>query len=191
MIRPGCGITLALEQRLRIWLRSGLLRWPVDANQFSLRIGKLFLFMLQLGSGCSMQSNDTPAVTVAESGNGPFAQFVTAGHHVMGADEPERLGGRDTGPSPYEYLMAGLGACTAMALRLFADRHRWPLRKVTIALRHQVVATTDGGSVDRFIRTITIEGDLNGEQRAHLLTVAERCPVSRTMRRASEIVTQS
>ena len=65
------------------------------------------------------------AVVVTESGNGPYAQFVTAGRHVMGADEPERLGGRDTGPSPYDFLLAGLGACTAMTMRMYATKHDW------------------------------------------------------------------
>ena len=68
---------------------------------------------------------NTPAeaiITVVESGNGPYAQFVTAGHHVLGDDEPESVGSHDTGPSPYEYVLAGLGACTAMTLRMYAAR---------------------------------------------------------------------
>jgi putative redox protein len=142
-------------------------------------------------SAAATPNSPPPSVTVIESGNGPFAQFVTAGHHVMGADEPERLGGHDTGPSPYEYVMAGLGACTAMTMRMYADRHHWPLRKVTVALRHQVIAAEEGAGVDRFVRTIMLEGDLSNEQRARLIAIAEHCPVSRTLRRASEVVTQS
>jgi len=116
------------------------------------------------------------AVTVIESGNGPYAQFVTAGHHVMAADEPEQLGGRDTGPSPYEYLLAGLGACTAMTLRMYTDRHDWPLRRITVTLRHETVHTGDKNpATDRFVRIIELNGDLNGEQRAKLLDIAERC----------------
>src|ERR1051326_3601972 len=108
----------------------------------------------------------------------------------MGADEPERLGGRDTGPSPYEYVMAGLGACTAMTLRIYANRHGWPPQKLTIGLRHEAVRAADGAYVDRFFRTIDLEGNLTDEQRRRLLEIAEKCPVSRTLQRASEIVTE-
>src|ERR1700694_4482848 len=79
------------------------------------------------------------SVTVTESGLGPYAQFVTVGRHVMGADEPEPLGGRDTGASPYEYLLAGLGACTAMTLRMYATRKSWPLEKIAVELRHDKI----------------------------------------------------
>ncbi len=127
------------------------------------------------------------AVTVVESGNGPYAQFVTAGHHVMGADEPESLGGRDTGPSPYEYLLAGLGACTAMTVRMYAQRHKWPLTRTLVSLRHQKVPASAG---DRFERVLTFEGGLSEEQRARLLEIAEKCPVSMTLRRQSEVATR-
>ncbi len=130
------------------------------------------------------------SVIVVESGTGPYAQFVTAGHHVMGADEPEQFGGHDTGPSPYEYILAGLGACTAMTLRVYADRHGWPLRQLAISLPHQAVRTADACLVDRFFRTIALEGELSTEQRCRLLDIAERCPVSRTLRQASELVTE-
>ena len=136
--------------------------------------------------------NDTePKVVVRESGNGPYAQFVTAGHHVLGADEPERLGGRDTGPSPYEYLLAGLGACTAMTLRMYAARHAWPLEHIEVELHHDRVAAAEGTSrVDRFERLITLVGALNDEQRAKLLEIAEKCPVSQTLRRPSEVISR-
>jgi putative redox protein len=138
-----------------------------------------------------MTEDPAPAVLVSESGNGPYAQFVTAGRHVMGADEPERFGGHDTGPSPYEYLLAGLGACTAMTMRMYASRHEWPLERIAVALRHVTVQGTDAaGTVDRFERTITLEGPLDEEQRQRLLAIAERCPVSRTLRRASLVVSQ-
>ena len=127
------------------------------------------------------------AVTVVESGNGPYAQFVTAGHHVMGADEPESLGGRDTGPSPYEYLLAGLGACTAMTVRMYAQRHKWLLTRTLVSLRHQKVSASAG---DRFERVLTFEGGLSEEQRTRLLEIAEKCPVSMTLRRQSEVATR-
>lgn len=125
--------------------------------------------------------------TVVESGNGPYGQFITAGRHVLGADEPESLGGRDTGPDPYELLLAALGACTSMTLRLYAERHKWPLARVEVRLKHLRQGTPSGDVPDQFERVITLTGDLTGEQRERLLQIAERCPVSRTLRRASEI----
>src|SRR5215204_2663350 len=90
-------------------------------------------------------------VTVVESGNGPYAQFITAGHHVLAADEPEPVGGRDTGPSPYEYVSAGLGACTAMTIRMYTARQGWALHKISVELQHDKVPAVDGkGKVDRF-----------------------------------------
>ena len=130
------------------------------------------------------------AVVVEESGDGPYAQFVSVGHHIMGEDEPERFGGHDTGPAPYEYLLAALGGCTAMTIRMFANRHEWPLDKITVELRHERVrASGTGDPIDRFHRTIRLSGDLTGDQRQQLMQIAERCPVSRTLQRPSEIVT--
>ena len=130
-------------------------------------------------------------VMVIESGDGPYAQFVTAGHHVMAADEPQQLGGRDTGLSPYEYLLASLGACTAMTLRMYAARRNWPLRRVTVTLRHEASAycRQEGrdGSIPAEYR---IERDLNGEQRAKLwispsgVLSAARCSTRRKSSRS-------
>jgi putative redox protein len=129
-------------------------------------------------------------VTVVESGNGPYAQYVTAGRHVFGADEPESLGGKDTGPDPYELLLAGLGACTAMTIRMYAARKKMPLERVEVRLRHLQRASTAGQEVkDKFERMVTLVGsELTGEQRQSLLGIAERCPVSKTLRQSSEII---
>jgi putative redox protein len=128
-------------------------------------------------------------VTVTESGNGSYAQFVKAGRHIMGADEPEAFGGHDTGPSPYEYVMAGLGACTAMTLRMYAGRHNWPLQKTSVVLRHQKIQSADGKTkVDRFERVIYLTGGLTDQQRARLLEIADKCPVSQTLQHSSVIV---
>jgi putative redox protein len=117
-------------------------------------------------------------VTVAESGSGPFSQLVHAGRHVLSADEPEE---NNTGPSPYEYLLAGLGACTAITLRSYVERHNWGLRRTTVELWHEKVPAADGASTTgRFHRAIYLEGDLTGEQRS-------RCPVSQTLCRSSLI----
>lgn len=132
------------------------------------------------------------SVTVIESGNGPYAQYVTAGRHVFGADEPETLGGKDTGPDPFEFVLAGLGACTAMTVRMYANRKQWPLVRVEVRLRHlqRASASRDLGKdlQDKFERIITLHGDLSEEQRQGLLAIADKCPVSKTLRQSSEIV---
>lgn len=128
-------------------------------------------------------------VTVTESGV-PYAQAVVAGRHVLAADEPISQGGRDTGPSPYEYLMAGLGACTLVTMRMYAERHKWPLSRAKVELWHEkVTATGSAPHSDRFYRIIYFEGELAEEQRLRLLQIAEHCPVSETLRRASSIHT--
>lgn len=121
-------------------------------------------------------------VQVSESGNGKLGQFVTVGRHVMGADEPSAMGGNDTGPTPFEFVMAGLGACTTMTLRLYAERKGWPLDHVSVVVSLRRVASADGKSLsDRYDRAITLTGPLDAEQRAALISVADRCPVSRQL----------
>jgi putative redox protein len=139
----------------------------------------------------SMSPQPDDSVVVQETGNGPYAQVVTTGHHLLGADEPERLGGRDSGPSPYQFLMAGLGACTTITLRMYAMRHNWPLEMTSVLVSHRK-AVAEGGkpSSDTFERKIYLTGDLSDEQRRRLLEIADRCPVSETLRRASTVVSE-
>jgi len=127
-------------------------------------------------------------VTVAESGNGPYGQYVVAGNHVFGADESENLGGKNTGPDPYELLLAALGACTSMTVRMYANRKKIPLVHCEVRLRHLQRAAGSADKVDKFERVIKLTGDLSPEQRQTLLDIAERCPVSKTLRQALEIV---
>jgi putative redox protein len=125
-------------------------------------------------------------VTVAESGSWPYSQRVTVGRHVLSADEPESVGGHDTGPSSYEFLLAGLDACTAITLRMYAERHNWALRRTTVELQQEKIPTVDGTSkIDHFHRIIYLEGDLTEEQRLRLFEIAEKCPVSETLRHAA------
>lgn len=129
------------------------------------------------------------AVVVAETGTGKFAQTVSVrGRHILTADEPQSYGGDDTGPGPYEYLLAGLGACTSMTVRMYADRRGLPLERVSVTLRHGKVHAEDcadcetkQGMLDRIDREITLEGPLDDDAKAKLLEIAEKCPVHRTL----------
>ncbi|HLH87486.1 MAG TPA: bifunctional alpha/beta hydrolase/OsmC family protein [Xanthobacteraceae bacterium] len=133
-------------------------------------------------------TEDKRPVVVTEKGDGKFQQSVVIGPHHYLADEPVAVGGLDTGPSPYEWLIAGLGACTAMTLRLYAAQKKLPLERVTVTLSHAKIhaedcATCDTkeGMLDRIERTVTLEGTLDAAQRARLLEIADRCPVHRTL----------
>lgn len=127
-------------------------------------------------------------VTV-EGGSAGYAQRVRLGAHTFWADEPSTYpGGTDTGPSPYELLLAGLGACTSMTLRMYADRKGWPLEGVHVWLDHQKIHAKDcedcdgaSGRLDEIQRVVTVKGPLDAEQRARLLEIADRCPVHRTL----------
>lgn len=133
-------------------------------------------------------------VLVEENGEGRFGQDVLIGPHRLRADEPRAVGGLDTGPTPYGYLTAGLGACTAMTLRLYAERKNWPLDHVAVRLHHEKVHEADAagarGMIDRIAREISLEGALSAEQRARLLEIADRCPVHRTLESRVDIRTR-
>lgn len=135
-------------------------------------------------------------VLVRESGNGKFQQEVLSGPHRFLADEPVKVGGLDSGPGPYDLLLAGLGACTSMTLRLYADRKKLPLERVSVRLTHNKIHAEDcrdcetkEGMVDRIDRSITMEGPLDAEQRKRLLEIADKCPVHRTLESEIEIRT--
>ena len=129
-----------------------------------------------------------PGVRVAEAGEGRFAQLISAGRHRLRADEPEAVGGDDSGPGPYELLLAALGACTSMTVRMYAEQKKWALERVSVELRHDKVHATDcaecetrEGKIDRIERVLTLEGNLDEAQRARLLEIANKCPVHRTL----------
>ncbi|HKI98882.1 MAG TPA: alpha/beta fold hydrolase [bacterium] len=142
------------------------------------------------------EAGERGVVRVAESGDGPYAQVVNASGHALRGDEPETAGGHDTGPNPYDLLMAALGTCTSMTLRMYADRKQWPLRHVSVRLTHAKVHAEDSAGtetrptrLDRFERLITIEGDLDDAQRQRLMEIADRCPVHRTLHSPVQVVT--
>jgi len=117
-----------------------------------------------------------------------FTTDIMVRHHNLTADEPESVGGNDFGPSPYELLSAGLGACTAMTLQMYARRKKWDLREVVVHLEHykdyarDMKNTEDADSkIDHFDRVLELEGDLDDKQKKRLMEIADRCPVHRTL----------
>ncbi|HET8972443.1 MAG TPA: bifunctional alpha/beta hydrolase/OsmC family protein [Pseudolabrys sp.] len=127
-------------------------------------------------------------VLVRETGDGKFQQEVLSGPHRFLADEPVKVGGLGSGPGPYDLLLAGLGACTSMTLRLYAGHKKLPLERVSVRLMHNRIHAEDclncetkEGMVDRVDRNITMEGPLDAEQRKRLLEIADKCPVHRTL----------
>ncbi len=119
-------------------------------------------------------------VTVKENGQGRYQQEIRAGKHQYLADEPVDMGGADAGPAPFDFIMSGLGACTSMTLRMYAERKELPLRQVTVELSHHKVEI-DGVKRDCIQRIITLDGDLSEEQRQRLLEIANKCPVHRAL----------
>ncbi|MDH3693313.1 MAG: bifunctional alpha/beta hydrolase/OsmC family protein [Gammaproteobacteria bacterium] len=134
-------------------------------------------------------STDQQLVASIDDSRG-FTVNMQAGRHAMLADEPHSVGGNDFGPTPYDYVLGGLGSCTAMTLKMYALRKKWPLKRVTVHLNHDKIHAHDcecdlegdaKGRIDRLQRFIEIEGELDAEQRARLLEIADRCPVHRTL----------
>ena len=135
-------------------------------------------------------------VVVRETRASKFQQTVSIGPHHLLADEPVAAGGEDTGPGPYDYLLAGLGACTSMTMRLYADRKALPMERVTVTLKHSKIHAEDcaecetrAGMLDQIDRVISMEGTLDTEQRKKLMEIADKCPVHRTLTSEVHIVT--
>ncbi len=138
------------------------------------------------------------AVVVRGGFSEGLAQEITAEGHRLVADEPVGVGGTDRGPTPYGLLLASLGACTSMTLRMYARRKQWPLEDVEVRLRHGRVHAKDcedcekpKGMVDEIHRVITMKGPLDDEQRARLMEIADKCPVHRTLTNEIKIRTES
>lgn len=126
-----------------------------------------------------------------------LAQDITAGAHRFRSDEPAAVGGTDSGPTPYDLLLAALGACTSMTVSMYARRKQWPLERVTVQLRHSRVHAADCSSCDAteakltvIDRDIRLEGSLDEEQRSRLLAIANRCPVHLTLTSKIDIRTR-
>jgi uncharacterized OsmC-like protein/fermentation-respiration switch protein FrsA (DUF1100 family) len=137
-------------------------------------------------------------VVVRETRNSKFQQTVSVGRHRLLADEPAAAGGEDTGPGPYDFVLAGLGACTSMTMRMYADRKSLPLERVTVTLKHSKIHAEDcaecetkEGMLDQIDRVIAMEGALDTEQRKKLMEIADKCPVHRTLTSEIHIVTRA
>ena len=143
------------------------------------------------------KKSDVRGVVVRGSATG-FAQEILAGPHRMIADEPLSVGGTDTGPSPYDLLLAALGSCTSITVWMHARRKAWPLEELTVNLRHSKVHALDcaecetkEGMLDRIERDIHFAGKLTTEQRSKLLEIANKCPVHRTLMSEIDIRTRA
>ena len=132
---------------------------------------------------------------VTETGSSTYTQHIKAGYHELAADEPEPIGA-DAGPTPYDLLLAALGACTSMTVRMYANRKGWPLDRIRVTLRHSRIHAEDcaecettKGWIEHIDRDIELTGDLDDEQRQRLLYIADRCPVHQTLTSEVDIAT--
>lgn len=144
-----------------------------------------------------IKPNNPQETIVTETKKGQFTQEVRIGKHILTADEPIINGGNDTGPSPYDFLLAGLGACTSMTLRMYAKLKQFPLENIIVTLKHEKIHVDDcigcednKAKIDQIERLITLEGPLSPEQRTRLLEIADKCPVHRTLTSKIIIVTK-
>ena len=144
-----------------------------------------------------MAEETEPPVIIHGDAKG-FAQKIQVGSHHLIADEPASYGGTDTGPTPYDLLLAALGSCTSMTIGLYARKRGWPLEEITVSLRHSKIHARDcddcetkEGKVDRIWRDIRLTGSLTDEQRAKLMEIADKCPVHQTLTSEINIKTRA
>ena len=129
-----------------------------------------------------------PRTVSIDSGPSNYAQRVSVAGHILAADEPADFGGRDTGPTSQEYLMAALGACASITAQMYAKRKKWNLQSVHIDVAHERVLAADNGAsgatigmVDQLEMQISFAGDLSADQRNKLFEIANRCPIHRML----------
>jgi len=175
-----------------------LITKPADAQYAADVISTWAARYLELPKPAAPIGAPEGVVRVDEADPKGFRQDISAGpkHHVT-ADEPITYGGTDDGFTPYQLVSAGLGACTSMTIRMYARRKKWPLTHVSVDIMHDKIHATDcgnclteAGKIDQFRRVITMEGDLDTDQRQRLMEIADKCPVHRTLESKIEIVTE-
>jgi len=176
-----------------------LLTDPADADYAAGVVAAWAERYLDLPSPAPPEAAPEGVVRASEADPGGFLQDISSGpHHHLVADEPERHGGTDRGPSPYGLVSAGLAACTSMTIRMYARRKGWPLEHVSVDVTHAKAHAEDnagagegtGGKIDRFARVVRLEGDLDDARRARLMEIADRCPVHRTLEARAEVHTE-
>ena len=135
-----------------------------------------------------------PANVVVHGDASSFRQEIVSGKHRLRSDEPVTAGGSDAGPNPYDYLLAALGVCTSMTVGLYARRKQLPLENITVSLWHSRIHAKDceecetkEGMLDRIAVDIELTGSLTADQRSHLMAVAAKCPVHRTLKSEIDI----
>jgi uncharacterized OsmC-like protein/alpha-beta hydrolase superfamily lysophospholipase len=165
-----------------------LLRLPRDARYVAHVIAAWAERYLELEADAEPAAGEPGQVIVRETRAGNLQQEVISGRHHFLADEPVSAGGLDSGPGPYDLLLAALGACTSMTVRLYADRKQWPLKRTTVRLKHGRIYAKDcaecetkEGMIDHIDRVITFEGELDAEQHKRLMEIADKCPVHKTL----------
>ena len=143
-----------------------------------------------------LPNQEPRSVMVLGPSTGFRTEIEVGGHHLV-VDEPVAVGGADAGPSPYEMLLAALGACTSMTLRLYADKRKWPLERVRVSLQHRKVHAQDcadcdhkPAKMDLVDRVVFLEGALSDEQRTKLMEIADHCPVHQTMQSKMQVNTR-
>ncbi|MBO6504145.1 MAG: alpha/beta fold hydrolase [Kordiimonadaceae bacterium] len=145
-------------------------------------------------SGSDADATPADAVSVEETGTGRFTNMVSiGGRHTFLADEPKSVGGNDQGPTPYDLLLASLGACKSMTMRMYAEHKGFALDKARVTLRHEKIHATDcakceteTGKIDKIEVAIDVEGDFDAETRQKIIDIADKCPVHRTIQ--SEVI---
>jgi len=149
---------------------------------------------IQIGKPGSDLPEDTQVSVRTEQGS--FYTEIRSSNHTLVADEPTSVGGSDLGPSPYDLLLAALGACTSMTLQMYAARKKWPLEATSVHLEHAKIHATDcaicetsSGKVDHINRELELTGPLNEEQKQRLLEIADKCPVHRTLHSDTQVDT--
>ncbi len=163
-----------------------LLKNPRDAR-YAAEVLAAWASRYALDAPKSVGAEVSEGEVIVEGAQG-FRQLINASGHTLIADEPESVGGSNTGPTPYGLLLASLGACTSMTMRMYANLKKMPLERVVVSLKHNKIHAADcedcestQSKVDEITRTITIYGDLGKAERQKLLEIADKCPIHRTL----------
>lgn len=128
-------------------------------------------------------------VTVTERPGGKYTLDVTNTRHHLYADEPLNFGSADLGPSPFEYLCASLGSCTAITLRMYAGRKDWDIEKIAVTVAQSYRKTDTGDKISVFTRTLNVKGNLSDKERGRLVEIANKCPVHKMLEHGNIIET--